>query len=186
MDTGIVAKRYAKALLKYTVETGGGEKVFGQSMRLLENLAGIPELRALLDNPVSVSDARKYGLIAAAAGGDGQICNELERFVKLVIEHRRIQLLSRILVSFIDQYRESKGIRTGRLTTAVPDPELEKKLKEMAHERIGGNAEFTTKVDPSIIGGFIFELDGYRMDASTATQIARVRRQFTEKNRRIV
>ena len=45
---------------------------------------------------------------------------------------------------------------------------------------------FEHRVDPSIIGGFIFEIDGLRLDASTAAQLKSVRRQFIEKNRRIV
>lgn len=185
MDTGIVARRYAKALLKYTEETGGGKEVFRQASSILLSLTQVPELRALLDNPVSVSDSRKFELIAAAAGEE-EMRDELKRFIRLVTGHRRTQMLTRILISFIDQYREANGIKTGRLTTAVPAPELEERLRRLAYEKTGGQAEFITKVDPSIIGGFIFELDGYRMDASTAAQIRRIRRQFSEKNKRIV
>ena len=42
------------------------------------------------------------------------------------------------------------------------------------------------KVDPDIIGGFIFELDGYRLDASVENHLSRIRRQLVEKNNRIV
>jgi F-type H+-transporting ATPase subunit delta len=35
-------------------------------------------------------------------------------------------------------------------------------------------------------GGFIFEIGTYRLDASVASQIRRVKQQFIEKNRRIV
>jgi len=184
MDTGIIAGRYADALLKYTRETGGGPEVFTQVRKLFKSLTCIPELRAALDNPVSVSDAKKYELLATAAGED--LRDELKRFLRLVISHRRISMLTRILISFIDRYRKAEGLMIGRLITAVPDPELEKKLKAISHEKTGGKAEFITKVDPSIIGGFIVEFDGYRMDASIATQLQKVKRQFTEKNRRIV
>jgi len=49
-----------------------------------------------------------------------------------------------------------------------------------------GTVEFETSVEPSIIGGFILDIDYNRLDASVATQLNRVRRQFMEKNRRIV
>ena len=42
------------------------------------------------------------------------------------------------------------------------------------------------KVDPEIIGGFIFELEGYRVDGSVSGELKRIRRQLVEKNTRIV
>lgn len=186
MDTGLAAKRYATALLRYSYETGGSKEVFTQVMALVKSLAFLPQLRSLLDNPVSVNDARKYALLIEAAGGEDKVRDELKRFLKLVISHRRTHMLTRILISYLAQYRKAEGMKIGRLVTAVPDPELTEKLVRLVHEKTGDTAEFVTKVDPALIGGFILEIDGYRMDASTATQIKRIRRQFKEKNRRIV
>ena len=42
------------------------------------------------------------------------------------------------------------------------------------------------KIDPEILGGFVFEMDGYRLDASVESQFRRIRRQLIEKNNRIV
>ena len=39
---------------------------------------------------------------------------------------------------------------------------------------------------PKLEGGFIFEIGTYRLDASVANQIKRVKQQFIAKNRRIV
>ena len=36
MNTGIISKRYAKALLAYVQETGGGERVSAQVRELLD------------------------------------------------------------------------------------------------------------------------------------------------------
>ena len=58
-----------------------------------------------------------------------------------------------------------------------------------AHHRIlyrGRTVEFNTKVDPDIIGGGILEIGYWRIDASIAGQLKRVKKQFIEKNRRIV
>jgi F-type H+-transporting ATPase subunit delta len=46
--------------------------------------------------------------------------------------------------------------------------------------------ELTTEVDPSLEGGFIFDYNGVRLDASVATQLKRLKQQLIEKNRRIV
>ena len=46
--------------------------------------------------------------------------------------------------------------------------------------------ELQTDVDPSIEGGFVFDINDFRLDASIATQLKRVKQQFIDKNRRIV
>ena len=164
MNTGLVSYRYASALMKFVTETGNGEKVYGQVLTLSNSLSAVPELRALIDNPAE----------------------ELSRFIRLVMKNRRTRILRFILYSFISQYREAHRIKVSRLITAVPAPELEERLASEVRHRHGDTVIFEHRVDPEIIGGFIFEIDGYRLDASTASQLKSVRRQFIEKNRRIV
>ena len=60
-------------------------------------------------------------------------------------------------------------------------------LKALILKRYRGRTvEFNTKVDPDIIGGGILEIGYWRIDASIAGQLKRVKKQFIEKNRRIV
>ena len=165
--------------------TGNGEKVYGQVLALSNSLAAIPELRALIDNPMSVSDSRKFSLLESALGEE-EMADELKRFIRLVMKNRRTRYLRLMLLSFISQYREEHNIKVSRLVTAVPAPELEERLASEVKRRHGDTVIFEHRVDPDIVGGFIFWIDGYMLDASTATQLKSVRRQFIEKNRRIV
>jgi F-type H+-transporting ATPase subunit delta len=41
-------------------------------------------------------------------------------------------------------------------------------------------------VDPDLIGGFVFELDGRRLDASVRSQLDRIRRQLVDESSRLV
>lgn len=185
MNTGLVASRYALALLKFVSGTENEEKVYGQVLKLSHSLSAVPELRALIDNPLSVSDAQKFRLLSSALGKE-EMAVELQRFIRLVMKNHRTKSLRLIFLSFISQYREAHKIKLSRLITAVQAPDLEKKLSDMVRQRKGETVLFEHRVDPDIIGGFIFEIDGYRLDASTASQLKSVRRQFIEKNRRIV
>lgn len=185
MNTGLVSARYALALLKFVTETGNGGKVYSQVLKLSRSLAEVEELRTLIDNPMSVSDAQKFSLLVSALGEE-KMADELQRFIHLVMKNHRTKLLRLIFVSFIFQYREAHKIKLSRLITAVPASGLEKELADMVRQRKGETVLFEHRVDPDIIGGFIFEIDGYRLDASTASQLKSVRRQFIEKNRRIV
>lgn len=185
MNTGLVSYRYASALMKLVAGTGNGEKVYGQVLALSNSLAAIPELRTLIDNPMSVSDSRKFSLLESALGEE-EMADELKRFIRLVMKNRRTRYLRLMLLSFISQYREEHNIKVSRLVTAVPAPELEERLASEVKRRHGDTVIFEHRVDPDIVGGFIFWIDGYMLDASTATQLKSVRRQFIEKNRRIV
>ena len=42
------------------------------------------------------------------------------------------------------------------------------------------------EVDPSLIGGFVFDIDDAIIDKSVSRQLELIREQFIEKNRRIV
>ena len=78
-------------------------------------------------------------------------------------------------------------IGIAKLTTAVPvDNETEERIRRSANVVLHMKMELETEVNPEIEGGFIFDYNDYRWDASVATQLKRVKQQFIEKNRRIV
>lgn len=158
MNTGIIATRYARALLKYVTETGHGERVYSQVMGLLSDPDRVP-------HPFEP---------------------ELERFVELLIRGHRTELLRESLETFCDLYRRANHIMMAHLTTAVPAPELEARLRELVAGGTDYRVVFDTKVDPSIMGGFIFVVDDRMLDASVSRQLELIRREFIQKNNRIV
>ena len=186
MDIGIIASRYARALLKYVAETGEGERVCAQAGRLERALAEVPELSALLDNPETVSAAAKMKLFAAALDGE-KMAPSLERFLALVLEKGRTPFLRLMLHDFIDFYHRSQKILHARLTTVAPaGEETLSRLRELVRSKTGFDVVIATATDPSLIGGFVFEIEDYTLDASAAHQLRQIRRQFIENNRRIV
>ena len=158
MNTGIIASRYATALLRYTEETGGGERVCAQ-------------VRRLLDHPEQ---------------DPGPLEPELERLIRLVVENGRLEDVKFILRSFIAMYYRSRGIQVAQLTTVVPSEGLERKLRTMLEKQFGTQVLIETKVDPELIGGFTLEVGDYLLDASVRRQIETIRRQFVISNNRIV
>ena len=82
-----------------------------------------------------------------------------------------------------------KHISVGKLITAVPaDKRISTRLEKMIEDRSQNSIEviMETKVDPNILGGFIFQLDDMRLDASVSTQFEQIKKQFIEKNKRII
>ena len=186
MDIGIISSRYARALLEFACEREAETTVYQQTEIFLKRYAQIPDLRQTVENPM-VETEEKIKLLRNATAGDAT-CEELTRFFALLLENKREKMLVFILHSYLYLYRKKKRIRQGFLITAVPLPEetLERLKHIILHFYRGRTVEFETKVDPGIIGGGILGMGYWRVDASVAGQLRKVKQQFIEKNRRIV
>lgn len=110
----------------------------------------------------------------------------LEKFLLLVIRQDRIPYLRYILHYFRMRWFESTGVSPAKLVVSTPSPGLEERIKGIFNDFTGRKLELKTSVDPSIIGGFIFEVADKRIDASISRQLEELRREFIEKNRRVV
>src|SRR5579871_3289633 len=88
--------------------------------------------------------------------------------------------LTEIAAAFVDQYKAYKGIRTVKLTTAVPvSDELKQALLEKVKtERKVAEVDLETEVRPELIGGFVLEIGDELLDASVAFDLHKVRQQF--------
>ena len=184
MNAGVIASRYAKALLSYVTEAGAGEKIYSQACALVQLMRALPQLEEFVLRHDDITLDRKVELLSSALGGP--LAGELERFMRLVEEHRRMEFLKDMLWSFISRYREANRIKVGSLVTSVPDEDLRKRLEDMFHDRTCCQVHFQTDVNPELIGGFVLELDGYRMDASVRTRLEQIRRTLVDDANRIV
>jgi len=178
MNTGVVSRRFAKALLAYAKGEGLEDKVYKEVKTLAAHFAEVPALRRAVENPV-LERSKKLELLCEASGGK-DVSQVMTRFLSLVLEDRREKFLQFMMWSYIDLYQEDKHILIGKLTTAVSSPKLVAHLQTLAAEKTAGEG------DKSLIGGYIIELGGFRLDSSVANQLKRVKQQFIAKNRRIV
>ncbi len=185
MNTGIIASRYADALLKYVKETGEGEIVYRQAGILENALRATPELLRFLDSSTMLNRSDRLALVQKALG-DEKLCKSLSRFLELVIEHGRIPYLQYILYYFRARWCNEQGVSLATLTVSAPSPELEKRICEMFKDYTGKHLELKTTVNPDLIGGFVFEVADRRIDASVSRQLAELKRQFISGNDRLV
>ena len=158
MNTGVISSRYARALLRLTTENGSSSAVYSQ-------------IRAMLDNPDSISSS---------------LHPDLQKFVSLLVQNHREQYLKFIFNSFVSLYLKQNNMKLATLTTAVPNPELEQKVRTLISEKTGCGLDLTVKTDPSLIGGFKLVVDDLLLDASVSAQLDRLRRQFIDNSSRIV
>ena len=101
-----------------------------------------------------------------------KVCPEFEKFLDLVLEHKREAYFQTISLVYQDVYRKAKNIVVGRLETAQEVSKADKdKLKAIVEEKTNANVEFVTNVNPELIGGFLLQVGTYQLDASVSSQL---------------
>ena len=86
MDIGIIARRYARALLLFACENGHETLVYEQAQQLLFQYNQLPEFRHTIENPM-VSRTEKIKLLHNATAG-ADTCEELTKFFYLLLEKK--------------------------------------------------------------------------------------------------
>lgn len=123
MNTGIIATRYATALLKLVEETGSGEAVAAQVQVIEKALDEVPDFRRAVDDP-AVAAVQKISLFEASL--KDSMAQELHKFLELLIRNGRIGDVRLVLTTFVTEYYRSRHIKRARLVVADPallDPE---------------------------------------------------------------
>lgn len=176
-----LAGRYAKSLIDLSVERDQLESVYSDIRYLGDLMRLSPEFVTLLKSPV-ISGDKKQKVIDALTSG--KIGNTTSSFSHLLITKGRESFLPDIVFAFIEQYKVIKGIHSVTLTTAVPISEDVKKSIIQKIKEVGNmnEVELETLVQESIIGGFILEADGRRVDVSIAYDLANIKKQFANND----
>ena len=139
---------------------------------LAASYAEVPALKATIDNPM-LSKSQKGDLLTSATGSTS--CELTKRFIGLVLDEGRENIMQFIANSFITLYRKQNNLIKARLVTASQPSQQVEALRQLVGSKTSGSkVEFVSEVDPDIIGGFVLEYDTYRMDASIKTQLSAI------------
>ena len=187
MNTGTVSVRYARALLAYAVEQADDKQVYAEMQILAERLRSVHAIHDRIVDPTVSASAKCNLLEIAVTDGKSKLSGSTAAFFNLVIGAGRGDCLLFMSISYQDLYRRRNGIVPVELVTATQvGDERRERLKQLVENVEHGKVEWTHTVDPAIEGGFVLMVDGYRLDASVAWQLQRIRKELIEKNNRII
>ncbi len=174
MNDGLIPNRYAKALYKVANERGDTAQVYAQ-MNLLNAAYEVQAgLKKAVNNPF-LPLADKLQLLCTAAGADGN--GSTARFMELVVKNNRVDFMRDIALAFMRQYRENNGIARVEIVTATElgDNEINAIIDVVKNQLKGKTIELSKRVDPSLIGGFMVDVDSRVLDASVKNQLEKLR-----------
>lgn len=171
------AIRYAKAVLDLAKDNGSVEAVLNDMKSVKATIEGSKELRNALNSPVIKADDKRAVLRQVFTDGT----KETLGLVDVLVDNSRANLLDGVADSFIAEYNKSNKIESATVTTAVAlTPELETKVLAKVKELTGStNVTLTNEIDESIIGGFVLRVGDTQYNASIASQLGKLKREFS-------
>lgn len=178
MSVNRIASRYAKSLIDLAVEQNSLEKIHGDVEHLRRMIHSSKDFNAFLRSPVIQYSRKKKALEALLKDHFEDLTF---KFVDLLASKKREAYLPEIADEFIIQYRTLNKISQATIITAGEiTPALEAQIKAKLQDATIGyaNVEVVTKVDPSLIGGFVIEFEGHVYDVSVKYELEQMRKEF--------
>ncbi|MBT8218431.1 MAG: ATP synthase F1 subunit delta [Bacteroidia bacterium] len=177
MSVTRIASRYSKSLIDLAIEQDKLETIL-EDIQNFRNIADHRELSLLLKSPIVKGDKKKAILKEIF---EGKVDTLTMRFLELIVDKGREELLQPIADQFVFLYKKYKHISSIVLTTAekLSDASL-KALEAKLNESSATDdvIEIETRVNPKLIGGFIVEFDDKRYDASVAHKLNTLKKEF--------
>lgn len=178
MKQTLVANRYAKSLFELASEKECIE-VIAANMQLVGSVCEENrELRVLLNNPVIPSHKKNNVLEIIFKG---QIHEITQRFLDIITRKGRAAIIQEIADEFGKLFLDYQDILPVQVQTAIPmDESTREHLLDLLHRKLEKNIQLEEKVDPSMIGGLIINVDDLRMDASLRTKLRLLKQEMIE------
>ena len=171
------AIRYAKAILDFARDNGNVDAVMNDMKSITATLEGSKDLRNALSSPIVKSEDKRAILREVFSAGS----KETMGLIDILVDNQRTSILGDVAGSYIEEYNKSQSIEAATVTTAVAlTPELEAKVLAKVTELTGStNVTLTNEIDESIIGGFVLRVGDMQYNASIASQLGKLKREFS-------
>lgn len=174
-----VASRYAKSLIDLAQEQNSLEEIRKDMGFFVDTLKANTQLQAVLRNPI-ISQDKKVKILDGLFGG--KVSQASISFFRIMVNKSRAEILYPTAQEFINQYNVIKHIVKASVVSAAPLSEPNKaQIVAELKKATGGDVVLQTKVDPSLIGGFVLKVGDRQIDTSIATDLKKLKKDFATK-----
>lgn len=177
MDSGSVARRYAKALFSLALENGRVEAWSEALQSLGELLREAPEVAEALGDPVHTREERRdlvQGLVDAL-----KLEREPASLLFLLADRNRLDRVAGVLQAFGELADAQLGRLRARVTSAVPlDPQALAALAAKLSALTRATVLLERQVEPALLGGAVAQVGSLVYDGSVRTQLEDLKRSL--------
>ena len=157
-----LAREYGDGLYLLAEEENISREVLEQLMSLKSLFREQPDFVKLLGN-MSLSKDERVKILDNVLRG--QIHPYLLNFLKILCERCALNEYDGCLAAFKTLYNQAHGIVEAQVTTAVAlDDEQRVRMAEKLSQMTGKKVVLNEKVDASLVGGVLVEMNGQRYD----------------------
>jgi len=165
-----IAVPYARALFNFSVEKNIMHQITADFQNLDNFLDETTELTEYLNNPI-VSQTAKREILTRTL--QSQLNSETFKFLMVLINKDRINLLKPIISTYLELVYETASIKMIEVSTAFPFTNLQKnsliqKLKELTNAR---EIRLVITIDANLIGGFLIKMESKVIDFTVKNQL---------------
>ena len=173
---GRAAIRYAKAVIGLAKDRGLTESINADMLLIKSTIDANADLSDMLKSGVIKTDVKRKVLVEVF----DQVDAISQGLFDVLITNKRIDILADVAEKYNQLYDEFVGKEKATVITAVPmTNDLEMKVLAKIKELTDKAVELENIVDENILGGFILRVGDKQYNASIASQLNRLRREFT-------
>jgi F-type H+-transporting ATPase subunit delta len=174
MIAGVVARRYAKALLELGSELGQLDALVEEISAVAESYEGSKELQGALENPLFPHAVKKNILTELAQTiGLGQTARNA---VFLLNDRRRMRVLPGIAKLLREMNDKKKGILRAEVVTAAPLSEAYfTRLQQQLEKMTGRKVVLDKREDPTLLAGVITRIGDTVYDGSLRSRLHEIK-----------
>lgn len=177
MKENIIAGRYAEALFQEAVSENKLTEVIPQLSAVTSLYETSAEFKMLIKSPLIQKNDKQA--VFDVLKKDGVVGEFLYKFISLLNSKNRLSLIGLISSEVIAMDRNAKGEAEAFVTVAVEmDASSKQALKQTLDKITGKKITITEKVDKSILGGVVAQVDSSLYDASVRGQLNKITEQL--------
>ena len=157
-----LAREYGDGLYALSEEENLSKEMLQQLLMLSRLFREQPDFTRLLGN-MSLSKEERVRILDSVLRG--QVHLYLLNFLKILCERGALNEYEGCLAAFKTLYNQAHGIVEATVTTAVAlDDEQRARMTEKLSKMTGKTVVLIEKIDASLVGGVLLEMNGQRYD----------------------
>lgn len=166
-------REYGEGLYSLCAEEGLALDVLQEMRCLKEEFHRNPDFIRLLGN-MSMPKQERVQIVHQAL--NGQIHGYLLNFIKILVERGAMHSFADCLEAYSECYNREHQVAEAEVTTARPlDDAQRARLMARLKEMTGKEVVLREKIDSSVLGGVLLQMDGKRYDNTVKHRLDAIR-----------
>ncbi|HON19248.1 MAG TPA: ATP synthase F1 subunit delta [Salinivirgaceae bacterium] len=178
MNQSSIPIRYAKALYDLALKEGKTQEVFHDLESIQNMIKSDSNFNRFFLSPI-ISKTEKKSILQNVLVERTQILTQ--RFIQYLIEKRREEFFSRIVLAYKKSFYEEKGFVEVTVVSAIELSESQKEqIASIIRDQVRKEPKIEFNLDPTLIGGFKLIVGDSILDQSIKYKLEILQKAFTK------